>query len=411
MEEMSQFPGVTRREFLKLCGVLGVAIGAGRLAAPEVASALEKLAKRPVVIWSQFMECTGCSVNLLQARDPNVAQVILKTISLDYQEVVMASAGHQAEALFDKALADGGFYYVCEGAIATGMPYAMTVGGKTSMEIVKEAFPKARATIAIGSCASFGNIQAADPNPTGAKGIGDFLRSSEGGFPNATVVNVSRCPGQANDLLATLLYIIDKGKIPDLDPLGRPKFLYGDLIHDKCERRKHFDKGEFVHAFGDEGTRKGYCWAMMGCRGPVAYAPCPTNKWNGGLSWCVESGPCIGCSEPGFWDKFTPFYDRSPAVDIPDGIKPSTIAEAVAGLAVAGIAAHAVGQTLTHRMGHGARMEAVPGTPGADEEAAEAAAARADTATAVAQAEPRAQAADPAPRAAMTDDQPPKEGE
>jgi hydrogenase small subunit len=382
MEEMSAFPGVTRREFLKLCGVLGVAIGVGRLATPEIADALETLAKRPVVIWSQFQECTGCSVNLLQARDPNVAQVILKTISLDYQETVMASAGYEAEALFDQALADGGFYYICEGAIATGMPYAMTVGGKTSMDIVKEAYPRAKATIAIGSCACFGNIQAAEPNPTGAKGIGDFLRSSNGGFPDATVVNVSRCPGQANDLLATLLYVIDKGKLPELDPIGRPTFLYGNLIHDKCERRKHFDNGEFVQAFGDEATKKGYCWAMMGCRGPVAYAPCPTNKWNGGVSWCIENGPCIGCSEPGFWDEFTPFYDRSPAVDIPYDIKPSTIAIGVTGLTVAGIAAHAVGQTLTHRMGHGARMESVPGTAAAEAAELEEAAARADARTA-----------------------------
>lgn len=390
MEEMSAFPGITRRDFLKICGALGVVIGAGRLAGPEVAAALEQLAKRPSVVWSQFQECTGCSINLLQARNPNPAQLILQMISLDYMEPVMAASGHQAEAVLDEAVARGGFYYVCEGAIATGMPYAMTIAGKTSMDIVKEIYPRAKATLAIGSCACYGNIQAADPNPTGAKGIGDFLRSDEGGFPDAQVVNISRCPGQAEDLLATLLYIIDKGEAPELDAIGRPTFLYGDLIHDKCERRKHFDNGEFVYAFGDEGARKGWCWAMVGCRGPVAYAPCPTNKWNGGLSWCIENGPCTGCSEPEFWDKLTPFYDRSPAVDIPSGIKPSTVAAVVGGVAVAGIAAHAVGQTLTHRMGHGAAMEPTADAAAAVEtEATDAAAA----ATAAAEAPGAAAAA------------------
>ncbi len=367
MNELCAFPGVTRREFLKTCGALGVLIGAGRLAAPQVAEALERLARRPSVIWSQFQECTGCSVNLLQSRHPTPAQLILKTISLDYQDAVMAASGRQAEELFDEALEKGGFYYVCEGAIAAGMPHAMMVGGKPSTEIVKAAYPRAKATIAIGSCASFGNIQAADPNTTGAKGVRDYLRS-DGGFPDATVVNISRCPGNADDMLAALTYILVHKKVPELDTIGRPKFLYGDLIHDKCERREHFDAGEFVHAFGDEGTRKGWCWAMMGCRGPVAYAPCATRKWNGELSWCIESGPCIGCSEPGFWDQFTPFYDRSPAVDIPGGWRPSTIAAAVGGLAAAGIAVHAVGQTLTHRMGHGAIMEPEPeGTVAAEE--------------------------------------------
>jgi hydrogenase small subunit len=370
MEEMSSFPGITRREFLKFCGALGVMIGVSRLAAPEIADALATLARRPVVIWSQFQECTGCSVNLLQARRPNIAQVILRAISLDYQEVVMASAGDQAEGLFQKALDRGGFYYVCEGAIATDQPYAMTVGGKTSVEIVKAAYPRAKVTIAIGSCACFGNIQAAYPNPTGAKGIGDFLRN-EGGFPDARVVNISRCPGQAEDMLSTLLYIVTNNKIPALDPIGRPEHLYRNLIHDKCERRKHFDNGQFIRAFGDDGTRKGWCWAMVGCRGPLAYAPCPTNKWNGGLSWCIDNGPCTGCSEPGFWDTLTPFYDRSPDVELPDGIHPSTIGAIVTGATVAGIAAHAVGQTLTHRMGHGAVMETVPGAEATDEEATE----------------------------------------
>lgn len=58
-EEMSVFPRLTRRDFLKYCGTLGVLIGVGEMAAPDIAAALEKLAKRPAVVWSLFQECLG----------------------------------------------------------------------------------------------------------------------------------------------------------------------------------------------------------------------------------------------------------------------------------------------------------------------------------------------------------------
>jgi hydrogenase small subunit len=89
------------------------------------------------------------------------------------------------------------------------------------------------------------NIQAAYPNPTGAKGLVDFLRE-DAGIPNPTVINISRCPGNAEDMLAALTFILVNNKIPELDGIGRPKFLYGQLTHDSRERRAHFDTGEFV---------------------------------------------------------------------------------------------------------------------------------------------------------------------
>ena len=356
-DQPTVFRGLTRREFLAFCGSVAALIGAGQVAVPEVAAALETLAKRPSVVWSLFQECLGCSVNLLQSRTPGVAQLILQQISLDYHESVMAAAGVQAEKSFTDAVDAGDFFYVVEGAIATKIPEAMTVGGKTSMEIVTATYKKAKATIAIGGCACYGNIQAAAPNPTGAKGVAAFLKE-DGGIPDAAVINIARCPGNAEDLIAALSYVLLYGAVPPLDAIGRPLFLYGTLIHDQCERRAHFEAGEFINVFGDEGTTKGWCWYKVGCKGPVTYAPCPTTKWNGHLAWCVNAGPCTGCSEPAFWDKVTPFSAQAPAV-LPGiaGVSAETVGYVIGGATAVGLAAHAVGQVATGRWGKGAPSE------------------------------------------------------
>jgi hydrogenase small subunit len=93
------------------------------------------------------------------------------------------------------------------------------------------------------------------------------------------------------------------GTIPELDHIGRPKVFYGQSIHDRCYRRPFYDKGLFAETFDDEGAKKGWCLYKLGCKGPTTYNACATTKWNDGTSWPIESGhPCLGCSEPDFWD-------------------------------------------------------------------------------------------------------------
>ncbi len=317
--EESVFKGLSRRDFLKYCTYLTALIGLDATAVPQVAEALENAAKLPIVVWSQFQECTGCAVALLQNTAPDPGQLILQQISLAYLETAMATAGaynaagqNYTELNFNEAFKQGAVWII-EGSVATKIPNAMTVAGKASTDIVKENYAKAKAVIAIGQCACYGNVQAATPNPTGAMGIGDYLRK-EGGVPDAKVVNIARCPGNGEDLLAAITYILVQGALPPLDDLGRPLFLYGQTIHDNCERRGHFDAGEFVEQYGDANSAKGYCLYKVGCKGPVTNAPCGVNRWNGRVSWCNASGgPCTGCAEPNFWDDFTPFGQESPA--------------------------------------------------------------------------------------------------
>ena len=118
------------------------------------------------------------------------------------------------------------------------------------------------------------------------------------------VINISGCPPIPEAMAGTIAYLVTFGKLPDLDHLNRPKAFFGDSIHDRCYRRPFYDKGLFAKSFDDEGARKGWCLYEVGCKGPVTYNACATLKWNGGVSFPIQSGHgCLGCSEPNFWDK------------------------------------------------------------------------------------------------------------
>jgi hydrogenase small subunit len=285
-----------RREFLQFCTTVAATLGLPAGAEAAVAKAVES-AKRPPVIWLHFQECTGCSESLLRAEHPTLEKLILDVISLDYHETLMAAAGHQAEAARKASMAanKGKYILVIEGAIPTKQNgIYCKVGGHTAVDITKECAADAAAVIAIGSCASWGGMPSADPNPTGASSVAEIL-----GKP---VVTIPGCPPNPYNFLATAVHFLTFGTLPAVDKLGRPLFAYGRLIHENCERRAHFDAGRFAMAFGDEGHRKGYCLYKLGCKGPETYANCPTLGFGdaGEGNWPVGCGaPCFGCSEKG----------------------------------------------------------------------------------------------------------------
>lgn len=298
--------GVSRRSFMKYCTALTATMGLSSSFVPKVAEVFAAPKQRPPVIWLHFGECTGCSESLLRTQYPYIDDLVLETLSIEYHETIMAAAGHQAEEQLKEAVKkyEGKFICVVEGAIATAFDGAYgRVGGRTFLEIAKEVCPKAAAVIAIGACANFGGVPAAAPNPGGYKGVGDAL--------GIKTVNIAGCPPNPVNFVGTVVNYLLLGKLPALDELGRPQFAYGKTIHDQCPRRAHFENEEFVTEFGSEEAKMGYCLYKVGCRGPETFNNCPIAKFNDGTSWPVEAGhPCIGCSEPGFWDKFTPFYQE-----------------------------------------------------------------------------------------------------
>ncbi len=250
-------------------------------------------------------ECTGCSEAVLRTVSPFIDELILDTISLDYHETIMAAAGEPAEEALHQAISSpNGYVCVIEGAIPMkdGGIYGK-IAGKTMYEICAEIAPKAIATIAIGTCATFGGVQAAAPNPTGAKGVNDAL-----GKLGVRAINIAGCPPNPYNFVGTVVHLLTKG-MPELDDNHRPVMFYGETVHDLCPRKKHFDNSEFAPSFDSEEAKKGWCLYELGCKGPYTYNNCPKIKFNQ-TNWPVEAGhPCIGCSEPNFWDEMSPFYE------------------------------------------------------------------------------------------------------
>jgi hydrogenase small subunit len=291
--------GVSRRNFVQLCSMLmatapmGLAL-TSKKSVFEVAAAIGKT-KRPSVIWLHFQDCTGCTETLLRTSAPDVAHLILDVISLDYHETLMAASGAQAEAALKSAIAanEGKFVLVVEGAIPMkDEGVYMELNSRPAVQILREVAAKSAAVIAIGSCASWGGVPSADPNPTGAVGVDSIVT----GKP---IINLPGCPPNPYNLLGVVLEYVTMGKLPELDDIGRPKFAYERVIHENCPRRAHFDAGRFATAFGDEGHRKGWCLYKMGCKGPLTHAACSTRQFNEIPNcWPIGAGiPCMGCTE------------------------------------------------------------------------------------------------------------------
>jgi hydrogenase small subunit len=176
-------------------------------------------------------------------------------------------------------------------------------GGRPFVEKLKMMADDAMAVIAWGSCASWGCVQAAKPNPTQAVPIDKVIF----GKP---IIKVPGCPPIAEVMTGVITFINTFGRLPTLDRQGRPQMFYSQRIHDKCYRRPHFDAGQFVEEWDDEAAKKGFCLYKMGCKGPTTYNACSTVRGNDGVSFPIQSGHgCIGCSEDGFWDN-GPFYSR-----------------------------------------------------------------------------------------------------
>ncbi len=331
-------PQLDRRGFLKGCTMAAAALGLSEAMIPKLVDAAST-AERPRVIWLHFQECTGCTESLLRSSHPDLARLLLDVISLDYHETVMAAAGHQAEHNLHETVNNHPFILVVEGAIPTkdGGIYCK-IAGKTAMDILAEVAPKASAIIAIGTCAAFGGLQAASPNPTGAVGVQDLVSDKP-------IVNIPGCPPNPISFLGTILHYLTFKRLPALDKLNRPLFAYGRRIHDHCERRAHFDEGRFVEQYGDEFHKLGYCLYKVGCKGPETFSNCPAVRFNDVDVWPVSVGHgCAGCTEPGFWDTMTPFYERLPMVKIPGaGIieDADTVGKTILAATAAGVGIHA----------------------------------------------------------------------
>jgi hydrogenase small subunit len=311
--------GFTRREFLRWAAAASAATAFNDTFTPRLARALEEAVREYPLIWLQASACSGCSVSVINTIHPSIKNVILdqilpgKQLTLYYHSTLMAGGGPLSTGAALKTRADhaGRYVFIVEGAVPTAADGLYgTLGeedGKpvTMLDWMHRLGPDAMAVIAVGTCAAYGGIAAARPNPSGCRGVGDVLREAGIATP---VINLPGCPCHPDWFIGTVARVLLYGlpRPAELDAHGRPKAYFGRSVHSRCIHRDNLDEGIFATDFGEPG-----CLLEIGCKGPFTYADCPLRQWNSGVNWCINANaPCMGCTEPGFPDAHTPLYQR-----------------------------------------------------------------------------------------------------
>ncbi len=287
--------------------------------------------------WFAGMSCDGCSVavtgaekpsleDLLMGAHPGLPRIVLHHPVLDLEGGPNFLRAHERAI---KGELDAPYVIILEGSI-TDENKAMETGGfwasngeepwgkdgveraVTANEWVARLAPGAAASIAIGTCATWGGIPSAQGNPTGAMSLMDFLGKDYRSTFGVPVVNVPGCPpigDNFNETVAAILYFLQGfGPLPEFDELGRPAWLFGETVHRHCVRGAYYEEGAYAEEFGDPE-----CLVEIGCWGPVVNCNITSRGAINHVGGCMNvGGACIGCTMPGFPDKFTPFHKTPP---------------------------------------------------------------------------------------------------
>jgi hydrogenase small subunit len=290
------------------------------------------------VLWiTAGLSCDGDSVAITAATQPSLEDLVfgafpgLPKVRLHNPVLAAANGADFLRAFHDAAAGRlDPFILVVEGSIPNeaikpeGYWAAMGMDGDgqpiTTCSWIERLAPHALAVVAIGTCATYGGIPAMAGNPTGAMGLPDFLGwkwQSKAGIP---IVCVPGCPVQPDNFMETVLYLLYQvaGLAPmiPLDEALRPTWLFSQTVHEGCDRGGYYEQGDFAAAYGSKK-----CIVKLGCWGPVVLCNVPKRGWMAGLGGCPNvGGICIGCTMPGFPDKFMPFMEEPP------GAKMSTAA-------------------------------------------------------------------------------------
>ena len=295
----------SRRDFIKLAGLLAASSAMPGSLSEVFAAGLEKMATNTRVIWLQGQSCSGDSISLLNTIDPTPEVLLTKYISLVIHQNIGAAQGNDFMATLDNASQAGDYLVVIEGSIPMSMPEACMIGERSFEDILLGVLPKAKAILAVGTCSAFGGIPAAEGNETGAGSVRDFMNKHQIPY-KGKLIHCPSCPTHPKSIVGTLAYVAAKGYPEVDDELLIPKMFYSTSTHDNCPRYHYFERKIFSSHFGDSQG----CLFKLGCLGPLTHTPCPNRQWNSGVNWCFRAAsPCIGCSSPDFAKKKDfPFY-------------------------------------------------------------------------------------------------------
>jgi hydrogenase small subunit len=282
-------PTFNRRELLQYGARLGALMGLSTSSFPAIAEALADLGSGGApVLWLQGQSCSGCSVSLLNGEAPTPVALLTQYLSLSFHQTLSTATGHTAVTAVNQVIARGGYILCVEGSVPAGMPEACRFGGEPFGQQMARAAKNASAVVAVGTCAAFGGIPAAEQNQTGAVSVPRFLDSER--ISTARIL-LPGCPVHPEWLLGTVAHVLKMG-LPALDSVGRPKAFYSRLVHDLCSRFADYERERFAKTYADDG-----CLFKLGCLGPITHADCPQRHWNGGVNTCIKAGaPCIGCA-------------------------------------------------------------------------------------------------------------------
>ena len=295
--------------------------------------------------WFAGMSCDGCTVSVTGAQAPSVESMLLGAhpglprVILHHPVVNLESGPNylRAHEAALKGELDAPYVIILEGSISDELS-AWATGGYwsgqgeepwgpngehrtvTTDEWVARLAPGAAASIAIGTCATWGGIPAARGNPTGAMSLMDFLGKDYRSALGVPVVNIPGCAPVGDNFtetVAAILYFLQGfGPLPEFDELGRPAWLFGETVHRHCVRGAYYEEGSFADSFGDKE-----CLVEIGCWGPVVNCNIASRGAINHVGGCMNAGgACIGCTMPGFPDKFTPFYTHPPGAMLSTGI-------------------------------------------------------------------------------------------
>jgi ferredoxin hydrogenase small subunit len=284
------------------------------------------------LLWLQSGGCGGCTLSLLNAEQPHLYDRLSDAgiRLLWHPSLSEETAGEALDIL--AACRDGRqrLDILCvEGAVMTGPGgtgrfHLLSGSGRPMQDWLRELAGRARYVLAVGSCAAWGGISAAGPNPGGAVGL-QYRGELPGGLLGAgflagsglPVINVAGCPTHPGWVLDTLLAIgLGRFAAADLDGLRRPRLYADHLVHHGCPRNEFYE----FKASAQKPSDQGCMMENLGCKGTQAHADCNTRLWTGGGS-CLRGGyACISCTEPGFEEPGHPFAETPKVAGIPIGL-------------------------------------------------------------------------------------------
>ena len=379
---------MNRRDFLKLCAVMGVG-AVVTLYSAQIKRVVGQIAAenggKIHLIWLNLASDTGCTISMLQASNPDLIEAVQNlSVSADFWKALMTpdydlgwvSSGYTQEDMSQVPLLNAAFgsapvdVLVVEGTPQLGTPPGGTQGyycttGKyngipvTGYELLQRLAAKASYVVALGQCSSFGGIPAGEGNLTGAVTVSDALKTA-GVTTKRPVVNIPGCPANPDWTIVTLATVL-QGIDPDLDELGRPKAFFSSYIHDDCPRRDAYNRGQMAKTFDDPVG----CFWDLGCKGPITLAACAKTRWNGGTTFCTQAGPmCWGCMHPSFPDPPTSGF-FAPVEQVPTLI--GVTVDQVGELAIAGtagvLAVHALRRSVGKKEDKEAERQAPSNKP------------------------------------------------